>query len=141
MDIWKPSDGDKKNWKVHKKTKESFPYLDMKIFWSEFEKPIFCIYSKHRQVIQYVNKGSSHQRSCLNEIPSSVLKRLGKLTLKDKETKHQAVDKIYLDYIKAQEKTNLLLAPDFKKLLKMKHLLRSNPKDQCMRTEKNREKK
>ena len=121
-----------------KKTQESFPYLDMKISWSESEKLPFCTYLTPGQAIKYMKKGSSHQRSCL--IRSSILKRLGKVTSKDEKTKHQAVNKIYPDHIKALEKANLLLAPDFKKLPKMKDLWRRNAKDQRMRSEKNREK-
>ena len=48
---------------------------------------------------------------------------------------------IYPDHIEVLEKANLLPAPDFKKLPKMKDLWRRNAKDQRMRSEKNREKK
>ena len=141
MDIWKPGEGDKiKIGKCTKKTKESFPYLDMKISWSKLEKLAFYAYSKPGQAIQYVNKGSSHHRTCLNAIPSGVLKCLGKLTSEDREKKHQAVKEIYPDHIKALEKANLLLAPDFKKLIKMKDLWIRNGKEQHLRSEKNRKK-
>ena len=44
--------------KVHRK--ESFPYLDMNLVWSEEEELQFQVYMKPNQQLKYLNKGSTH---------------------------------------------------------------------------------
>ena len=66
--------------KCTKRTNSFFPYLNMKMSWLELGNLSCQAYSKPGQAIQYVNKGSSHHRLCLNAIPSRVLKRLRRLT-------------------------------------------------------------
>ena len=105
----------------------------MKISWSSLGRPAFRAYSKPGQAIQYVNKDSCHRKSCLESIPSGVLKRLGRLTSVDPgdldETTHQPIEKIYPNHIRALKAANLLPCPEFRKLPIMKDLWRKNAKD------------
>ena len=143
MDIWKPGEGEEtKIGKCTKKTKWYFPYLDMKMLWSDLGRLAFRAYSKPGQAIQYVNKGSCHRRSCLEAIPHGVLKRLGKLTSTTpgglEETTHQTIYKIYPNHFKALKEAKLIPCPGINKLTKMRDLWRRNTRDLRTKNKKNK---
>ena len=87
MEVWKPDDEKhaKRN-KCRHITTPTFPFLDMQLQWTIHGALSFRAYSKPSQRIQYVDKSSTHHRSCLTSIPHGVLKRLGRLTSNDQST-------------------------------------------------------
>ena len=58
----------------------------MKFLWDEKNKLKFQVYLKPGQRLKYLNKGSTHQRSC---------GRLDRLTTKTDENKNMRLDEIY----------------------------------------------
>ena len=74
----------KENGLKHKKVKviekDTFPFLDMGMSWSEDDKLLFGVHLKENQALKYLNADSQHTRATFKAIPSGVLKRLSKLT-------------------------------------------------------------
>ena len=61
-------------------TNEKFPFLDLKMIWSQEEDLQFSVFRKRGQQLKYANKESTHTPSTLFAIPSGFLKHLAKLT-------------------------------------------------------------
>ena len=109
--------------------KPTFPFLDMSFYWDSFNRLATKAYSKPGQKIQYVNKDSTHRRSCLTAIPSGVFKRLSRLTSQDDLgiAGNKAINELYPDHWNALLEANLV-----KKAIKpprMKTLWRRNDND------------
>eukprot|EP00957_Ditylum_brightwellii_P168531 12828489-Ditylum_brightwellii.AAC.1 len=63
--------------------KKAFPYLDMKMYWTD-SNIRFVVYNKENQQIKYVNRESCHRATMFKIILEGVFTRLGQLTSKIK---------------------------------------------------------
>ena len=84
----------------------SFPYLDLELFWKKSELQ-FRIHKKPNQQLKYLNKGSCHTKATFRAIPGGVFGRFGKLTSQTEETNSMTVDKIYPEQCKALQHAGL----------------------------------
>jgi GIY-YIG catalytic domain len=87
---------------------ESFPYLDMEMFWSTNKSLNFRVHLKPNQLLKYLNNGSAHTRACLRAIPTGVCGRLAKLTTIDEMNGDKPLEEIYPQHFKALRNANLL---------------------------------
>jgi hypothetical protein len=74
---------------------ESFPYLDMEMYWSVDNQLFFKVHLKPNQQLKYLNRGSTHTEACFKSIPSGVLKRLASLTTRTEDSEMKCLDKLY----------------------------------------------
>jgi GIY-YIG catalytic domain len=88
---------------------QTFPYLDMELFWSQNGELNFRVHLKPNQMLKYLNQGSAHTKACLRAIPAGVCKRLAKLTSINNTNRNQRLDLLYPHHFKALENANLLL--------------------------------
>ena len=79
----------------------------MKTIWHPEVELQFVVFSKKGQQLKYVGQGSTHTPGTLCTIPSGVLNRLAKLTLRNPSFHSKAVDKIYPDHVNALRKAGL----------------------------------
>ena len=91
---------------IHNKT--SFPYLDMSLYWSACSRLATRVYRKPLQELKYIPWGSTHTPACLHAIPKGVFHRLAKLTSVDNNLLDVKVNEVYLDYMRALLKANLI---------------------------------
>ena len=63
---------------------DSFPYLDMKFYWSG-DNLLFQVHMKPNQQVKYLNQGSAHRKEVFKAIPLGVMGRLAKLTSRTEE--------------------------------------------------------
>ena len=97
----------------------------MQLQWTIHGALSFRAYSKPGQRIQYVDKSSTHRRSCLTSIPHGVMKRLGRLTSNDHgQLKEKTIKELYPEHIEALIKSNLIPQTSRNKLPRMKELWR-----------------
>jgi hypothetical protein len=61
-------------------TNQSFPYLDMEMYWNSRGQLLFRVHLKNNQQLLYLNCGSYHTLSCYRATVSGVLGWLAKLT-------------------------------------------------------------
>ena len=54
--------------------KDSFPYLDMEMYWSKRGDLEFRVHLKVNQQLKYLNRGSTHTKACFQAIPSGVIR-------------------------------------------------------------------
>ena len=67
----------------------------MKTSWSPEGYLQFVLFREKGQELKYIGKNSTHTPGKLRTIPSRVLKRLAKLTLRNPSIHAEAVDQIY----------------------------------------------
>ena len=82
-EIWLPSGMRASPTKEHHKkvkviSEPHFPFLDMKMIWSDHGDLQFQVYMKENQKLKYLNKGSTHTDPCFKAIQSGVQDRLAK---------------------------------------------------------------
>ena len=75
--------------------------------WSPEGDLQFGMCRKRGQQLKYVGQESTHTPGTLRSIPSGVLNRLAKLTLRNPSFHSKAVDKIYPDHVNALRKAGL----------------------------------
>ena len=110
-EIWEPNGTiSSNNDKVTINCTDEFPFLDMELFWDEFDnnKLAFQIHRKRNQPLKYLNNGSSHTPSTYKAIPQGVCQRLTKLTTVSDDNKDRKLDDIYPDHFEALNKAKLL---------------------------------
>ena len=124
MEIWKPPKEDERAKNTFtKRTKRTFPFLDIEISWSKKRNSSFWAYAKPTQQIQYIDKQSTHRRSCLNSIPNRVLKQLLRLTLKDSNhVSNQRIEELYPGHIEALKEAKLIPNQDIPEIPMMRNL-------------------
>ena len=111
-EIWNPSAAENeepRNKNVTIRTEQSFPYLDMELYWRENELN-FRIHLKPNQQLKYLNKGSTHTNATFKAIPNGVLKRLANLTSANPETENKRLNELYPQHALALEKAQLTSA-------------------------------
>jgi hypothetical protein len=86
---------------------DSFPYLDMEMYWSEDGDLRFRVHLKPNQQLKYLNKGSTHTEACFAAIPNGVLKRLALLTTRTEISEVTRMDILYPLHAKALRAANL----------------------------------
>ena len=79
----------------------------MKMSYSLEEDLQFEVFRKNGHKLKYVGKESTHIPSNLCAIPSGVLNRLAKLTLRKPSIHSEAVKKNYPDHVNALRKAGL----------------------------------
>ena len=94
------------NENVKIKREDSFPYLDMELYWRE-DQLKFRVHLKPNQQLKYLNKGSTHTNATFKSIPSGVIKRLSKLTSATPENENLPMNEIYPTHAAAMEKAEL----------------------------------
>ena len=97
----------------HKKVKvisePYFPFLDMKMIWSEHGDLQFQVHMKENQRLKCLNKGSDHTDHCFNAIPSEVQGSLAKLTaMTDDDNADKQLNELYPYHFQALEKAELV---------------------------------
>lgn len=101
-EVWgKDKDDDSVHEMVKVCKRESFPYLDMEMYWSKGGDLHFRVHMKENQQLKYLNKGSTHTEGCFKAIPNGVLKRLASLTTRTVESELQRMDELYPLHAKA----------------------------------------
>ena len=87
----------------------------MKMSWSSEGDLKFGVFRKNGHQLKHVGKDITHTPGNLRAIPSGVLNRLAKLTLRKPSIHSEAVDKIYPNHVKALRKAGLT-PPNFPKM-------------------------
>ena len=87
---------------------ESFPFLDMEMFWNSNSKLSFKVHLKENQRLKYLNKGSAHTPGCFKAIPSGVFKRLTKLTSLDDDNTNCKLSELYPTHFEALNNAKLI---------------------------------
>ena len=111
MEIWNPEsppDEVPRNKKVTICKEESFPYLDLEMYWRD-EGLQFRVHLKPNQELKYLNQGSAHTKATFKAIPNGVLRRLTLLTSVNEDNKDTTLDELYPKHIEALEKAGLPL--------------------------------
>ena len=111
MEIW---DKDKDDGMIHERVKvkkqDSFPDLDMEMYWSENDEFFFvCTCLKENQQLKYLNKGSTHTKSCFQAIPLGVLKHFALLTMRKEDTENMKMDELYPHHAKVLRIVKLVM--------------------------------
>ena len=102
----------------------------MEMSWSTKGTLYFQAYAKPNQKILYIDKRSTHRKSCLRAIPNGVLKRLARLTSKDLQlVSDQKIDLIYPEHLKALKDAKLLPTPKSLEIPMMNQLWSEDKKD------------
>ena len=81
-EIWKsgaPASMKSRSKSVKTNHEESFPYLDVEMYWRADELK-FRVHLKPNHLLNYLNRGSAHTNACFNAIPFGVLHRPAILT-------------------------------------------------------------
>ena len=125
-----------KHEKVKAIEKDTFPFLDMEMSWSEGEKLLFGVHLKENQALKYLNADSQHTRATFKAIPSGVLKRLLKLTTITEQNGNQTIDEIYPAHAEALTKAKLI--SDFPTLKDLKRTLETGKTNTNQPKEKKR---
>jgi len=87
-------------------SKDSFPFLDMELFWNG-QNLNFCVHLKENQELKYLNKGSAHTNACYIAILEGVLKHLAKLTSCNNDNKNIKMNALYPKHAEALKKAGL----------------------------------
>ena len=106
MEIWNPEsppDEVPRNKKVTICKEESFPYLDLEMYWRD-EDLQFRVHLKPNQELKYLNQGSAHTKATFKAIPHGVLRRLTLLTSVNEDNKNTTLDELYPKHIEALRK-------------------------------------
>lgn len=113
-----------------------FPFLDMKMSWTDDGQLRFNVFNKKKQAIKYVEKGSTHRPCTFKSISSGVYTRLGRLTSNTPGNAKLQINKLYPLHTKALLTADLELV-DFptmgktwKKEKEMKEKLSSKVKNE-----------
>ena len=109
-EIWNPNasvDETPRNDNVSIHKKESFPYLDMELYWKQDELN-FRIHLKPNQQLKYLNNGSTHTNATFRAIPHGVMKRLANLSSANAETENKRLNELYPKHAAALEKAHLI---------------------------------
>jgi hypothetical protein len=78
-------------------TKNSFPFLDMDLFWIN-NILNFKVYKKDGQMLKYVEKGSAHTSATYASIAKGVFKRLARLTSNTTQNNNCRMDVLYPEH-------------------------------------------
>lgn len=91
--------------KVIVEKREFLSYFDTELFWED-NNLYFRVHLKLNQEYMYLNRGSTHTRTCFYVIPSGVLRRLQNWQrIAKNENKNS--DELYPDYVQALKKAEL----------------------------------
>eukprot|EP00957_Ditylum_brightwellii_P053199 4033961-Ditylum_brightwellii.AAC.1 len=90
-------------------SENEFPFLDMKMSWTEDGQLRFNVFNKKKQAIKYVEKGSTHRTCTFKSITLGVYTRLGRLTSKTPENANLQINKLYPLHLEALLTANLEL--------------------------------
>ena len=93
--------------KVTIHNEQSFPYLDMELYWHKEDELKCRVHLKPGQQLKYLNKSSTHRNHTFRAITSSVTKRLAQLTSLTEENKDESINKLYPGHAHALESANL----------------------------------
>jgi hypothetical protein len=108
VSIWRQ---EQSNEKLHPKAtihKSSiFPFLDMKLSWSEEGDLRFGVYLKSGQQLKYLNNVSSHPPHCFKAITKGVFGRLASLTSLTNESRYKSIKDLYPRHFEALDKAGL----------------------------------
>jgi hypothetical protein len=95
-EVWGRDKDDGRKYKsVTVRDGDSFPFLDMEMYWSPDDELQFRVHMKENQALKYLNRGSAHRESCFAAIPTGVLKRLASLTTRTEESEMKTMDELY----------------------------------------------
>jgi hypothetical protein len=78
-----------------------FPFLDMKMSWSEEGDLRFGVYLKPGQQLKYLNNVSSHPPHCFKAITKGVFGRLASLTSLTDESRYKSIKDLYPRHFEA----------------------------------------
>ena len=115
MSIWSPEE--KKVYKYNKVIeiygKNSFPFLDLQLFWNTNNELKFKVYMKENQQLKYLNYDSTHTKCCMRAIPYGLFKRLAKLTSINKRNINKKINELYPNHTKALKVAGLTPKKNF----------------------------
>ena len=109
LEIWRPNapESEPNSDKVTIHDKESFPYLDMELYWHHTGDLKCRVHLKKNQTLKYLNNSSNHRECTFRAIPKSVVNRLAQLTSLTPENENETIDKLYPSHHKALKKAKL----------------------------------
>ncbi len=84
---------------IHKSS--FFPFLDMKMSWSEEGDLRFGVYLKPGQQLKYLNNVSTHPNHCFKAITKGVFGRLASLTSLTDESRYKSIKDLYRRHFEA----------------------------------------
>ena len=121
-------------------TTNSFPFLDMELYWSKEGELRFKVYKKDGLKIKYVEKGSAHTPATIAAIPNGVIKRLARLTSKIEENKNKTIDELYPEHSKVLKNAKLIdKFPKFKEIWENEDDIKNNNIKKIKNNKKNRQ--
>lgn len=88
---------------------KKIPYLDTTMEWDINRDLDFKVHLKPNSKIKYVNKTLDHSKLVIKEVKNGVLERLCKLTTINEARRKEKIENIYLEYVKALRKADLLV--------------------------------
>ena len=96
VSIWRgKAGGEVKNPKAEIIRSSHFPFLDMKMSWSEGGDLRFGVHMKPGQELKYLNSDSSHPPHCFKAITKGVYGRLSNLTSLTDESRYKSLKDLY----------------------------------------------
>jgi hypothetical protein len=107
MVIWEPEGTKQTIGSVSVSNTDSFPYLDMELFWSTSGALNFRVHLKENQCLKYLNRGSNHTKAVFASIPHGVLRRLATLTSITSESNEVPLDILYPLHAQALRKARI----------------------------------
>ena len=99
-------------------TDKLFPFLDIELFWDDSRKLEFQVHQKKNQLLNYLNKESTHTKATFKPIPNWVLNRLAKLASITEEKSNISIKESYPDHANTLDRAGLGMKnfPTLKKL-------------------------
>jgi hypothetical protein len=85
-----------------------FPFLDMKMTWSDKGDLRFGVYLKPGQQLKYLNSDSSHPPCCFKKITKGVFSLLASLTLLTNESRYKSIKDLYPQHLGALKLVGLV---------------------------------
>ena len=73
----------------------SFPYLDVRLAWTDDNKIRFCVHRKPGELVKYLNTDSHHHRTHKKAVLSGVELRLALLTTRTPENENLCLSDLY----------------------------------------------
>jgi hypothetical protein len=105
-----------------------FPFLDLKMTWSDEGGLRFGVYLKPGQQLKYLNSDSSHPPHCFKAITKGVFSQLESLTSLTNESRYKSIKDLYPQHHRALKLAGLVpkYIPTLHEVLDL-----NNGKDKC----------
>jgi hypothetical protein len=109
VSIWREEKNDEVGHPKAEVVKSShFPFLDMKMTWTDKGDLIFGVYLKPGQQLKYLNSDSSHTPHCFKAITKGVFAHLASLTSLTNDSRYKTIKELYPQHHKALELAGLV---------------------------------